>query len=87
MIGKALKLLRVWFGKKSGDLAKSMGVHSSVLSMVENGRRQPSLDLLKRYSKEFGIPASKIMFFAEELERTNSVAIINKMLSEITTNG
>jgi transcriptional regulator with XRE-family HTH domain len=38
------------------------------MSEIESGKKQPSLDLLNRYSERFGIPVSSLLFFSESLQ-------------------
>lgn len=68
MFGQALKLLRRYQGLNQSALAQKIGVSRSYVSELESGNRTPSVDLLERYSKEFNIPVSSLVFFAEALE-------------------
>ena len=67
MMHEALRLIRVFHDLKQVELAERLGVSKSHLSEIEKGSKTPSLDLIERYSREFKLPASSIMFFAEEL--------------------
>lgn len=67
MLGEALRLIRVYNDLKQVELAQRLGVSKSHVSEIESDDKTPSLDLLGKYSAEFGIPVSSIMFFAEEL--------------------
>jgi transcriptional regulator with XRE-family HTH domain len=67
MINEALRLIRVFHDLKQVELADRLGVSKSYVSEIESGAKSPSLDLIEKYSKAFGIPVSSIMFFAEEL--------------------
>lgn len=67
MINEALRLIRVFHDLKQFELADRLGVSKSHISEVEKGVKSPSLDLIERYAKEFKLPVSSIMFFAEEL--------------------
>lgn len=67
MINEALRLIRVFHDLKQNELADKLGISKSHLSEIEKGVKTPSLDLIERYSQEFGMPISSIMFFAEEL--------------------
>lgn len=67
MLGEALRLIRVYNDLKQVELAQRLGVSKSHMSEIESEEKTPSLDLLKKYSIEFGIPISSILFFAEEL--------------------
>ena len=67
MISEALRLIRVFHDLKQFELAERLKVSKSHISEIENGNKTPSLDLIEKYSSEFKIPVSAIMFFAEEL--------------------
>jgi len=67
MINEALRLMRVFHDLKQFELADRLKVSKSHISEIESGNKSPSLDLIEKYSVEFRIPVSAIMFFAEEL--------------------
>ena len=78
MLAEALRLIRVYHDMKQNELAVRLGVSKSHLSEIENGRKQPRLQLMERYSSEFGIPISSILFFAENLENpSGSIEVAN----------
>lgn len=66
MIHDALRLIRVYHNMKQSQLAESLEISPSHLSEVESGRKQPTLDLLERYSRVFNMPVSSIMLFSEK---------------------
>jgi len=68
MLGKALKLMRSYYGISQTDLSENLGVSNSYLSEIESGKKQPSLDVLNKYSEYFEIPLSSILFFSENLD-------------------
>lgn len=67
MISEALRLIRVFHDLKQFELAERLKVSKSHISDIENGNKTPSLELIEKYSIEFRIPISAIMFFAEEI--------------------
>jgi transcriptional regulator with XRE-family HTH domain len=67
MINEALRLIRVFHDIKQFELAERLKVSKSHISEIESGNKMPSLDLIEKYSVEFRIPVSAIMFFAEEI--------------------
>jgi transcriptional regulator with XRE-family HTH domain len=67
MINEALRLIRVFHDLKQFELAERLKVSKSHISEIESGTKTPSLELMEKYSVEFRIPISAIMFFAEEL--------------------
>lgn len=67
MISEALRLMRVFHDLKQFELAEKLNISKSYLSEIESGVKSPTLDLLDKYSQEFDIPVSSILFFAEEI--------------------
>ena len=74
MLAEALRLIRVFHDIKQNELADRLGISKSHLSEIESGRKQPRLELIERYSEEFGIPSSSILFFSECLENPSKSA-------------
>ena len=72
MLGEALRLIRVYHDLKQKEAAERLGVSTSYLSEIEKERKIPTLDLIRRYSAQFDIPVSSIMFFAESMEEGRS---------------
>lgn len=68
MLGEALRLIRVYHDMKQKDAADVLGLSTSYLSEIEKGHKVPTLDVLHRYSDQFGLPLSSILFFAESVE-------------------
>ena len=81
MLGEALRLIRVFNDLKQNQLAKRLAISTSHLSEIENGIKTPSIDLLERYSSEFSIPISEILFFAENVEGARSGEGIRKNIA------
>ena len=71
MLSEALRLLRVFHDLKQNELAEKLQLSKSYISEIEKGNRKPSLDVIEKYSNEFGIPVSSIMFFSENIEEAN----------------
>lgn len=67
MLSESLRLIRVFHDLKQGELADRLSISKSYLSEIEAGKKQPRVELIQRYSSEFGIPPSSILFFAEGL--------------------
>ena len=72
MLNEALRLIRVFHDKKSNELAKELNISAAYLSEIENGKKQPSFDLINKYAEVFHTKSSVILFFSEDLERDNA---------------
>jgi transcriptional regulator with XRE-family HTH domain len=70
MLNEALRLIRVYHDMKQNEAADKLGISKSYLSEIESGRKEPSLDLLKKYETAFDVPISSIMFFSENLRKS-----------------
>ena len=68
MLNEALRLIRIFHDVSQKDMAARLQIVPSYLSEIENGKKEPTLVLLHKYSKEFNIPMSSILFFAEHME-------------------
>lgn len=86
MLDNALKMIRVFHNLSQKELAERLSIVPSFLSEIETGKKQPTLALLQKYSEEFKIPVSSIMYFSESLkdgtigERTR-VSVSRKVLA------
>jgi len=54
--GKAIKILRAVAGLEQRELADIAGVDPSLISMIESGKRKPSLSTLEQITGAFEIP-------------------------------
>lgn len=67
-MGEALRLLRIFNGYKSAELAEMLGLSQSYVSELENNKKQPTMDVLDKYAKVFDMKKSTLLLFAESLE-------------------
>lgn len=86
MLNEALKLIRVFHELSQKDLSIRLGISKSYISEIEAGKKNPTMDVLEKYSSEFDIPVSSILFFSENLyknPRTESLRLFasSKILS------
>ncbi|MDG9922411.1 MULTISPECIES: helix-turn-helix transcriptional regulator [unclassified Pseudomonas] len=70
MLNQALRLIRSYHDLSQTELAEELSVSNSHLSEIESGKKQPSLELLNKYSERFDVPLSSILFFSENLDST-----------------
>lgn len=68
MINDALRLLRLYCGFSQTEMARRLLITQSLISDVEGGRKNVTMDLLEAYSKATGLRMSDLLFFAEEIE-------------------
>ena len=63
---KAIRVGRALADISQRDLAKKISVDASLVSMIESGRRKPSLELLQSVAVALGIPFHLFTLLASE---------------------
>lgn len=71
MLGQVLRCIKIAQEKKTKDVANLMGCSCTYITEVENGHKTPSYEMLKKFSKCFDVPASKIVEWHELAEKNN----------------
>jgi transcriptional regulator with XRE-family HTH domain len=61
MFGMRIALLRASNGWSQAALARRIGVSASAVGMYEQGRREPSLDLVVRLAREFDVTTDYLL--------------------------
>lgn len=64
--GKAIKMLRASRGMQQRELAKKLDVDGSYISLLESGKRTPSLELLQAFASKLRVPVYLILLLASE---------------------
>lgn len=64
--GKAFRIIRAAFGLKQSELAERMPITASQLSLIEAGKRQPSLRVVDALAAAVGIPSALISVLASD---------------------
>lgn len=72
MIGETLKNMRNIYGFKAKEISDRLGVSPSYVSEIENGKKQPSLELLAKYAEIFEIKVSSLLLLSENIEETKA---------------
>lgn len=65
---KAFRIIRAAFGMRQDELADRLNVGPSQLSLIERGKRQPSLKTLDSLTSSLGVPRSLVALLASEPE-------------------
>jgi len=82
MLNEALRLVRVYHDLSQSELSRELGISNSYLSELESGKKQPTLDMLGKYSERFDIPASALLLFSEELEAPRPTEKLRKFAAK-----
>lgn len=68
MLGDTLRRLRGIYGYSAREMSALLGISNSYLSEIEHGKKQPSIEMLAKYSDVFGIRVSSLLRFSESYE-------------------
>lgn len=68
MIGDILKRTRTIYGYKASEMSDLLQISKSYLSEIENNKKQPSLELLEKYSEIYGMKLSSLILISENYE-------------------
>lgn len=66
--GKALRLARALSGLQQQQLAEKAETDASYISLIEQGKRTPSVKFINKLSRAIGIPPHLFTFLAMESE-------------------
>ena len=61
MIGSQIALLRQKHGLRQAELAALLNISPSAVGMYEQGRRLPSLNMVVRLSRTFGVSVAYLL--------------------------
>ncbi|MCE6032002.1 MULTISPECIES: helix-turn-helix domain-containing protein [Lactobacillaceae] len=65
-IGAILKQLRTIYGDTAKDFSQRLLISPSYLSEIENGKKQPSLEILEKYAHILDMKPSTVLLLAEK---------------------
>jgi transcriptional regulator with XRE-family HTH domain len=75
-----LVMLRKQRGWSQAELREHVGVHIAHLSRMENGKAQPSVEMLQKLARAFGVTMDYLM--DEQLEEPATASVKDKALAE-----
>lgn len=70
MFGERLKQIRRENGLSQGELANRAEINRSYLSMIENGKSSPTMDVVQRLAKGLGVSIWQLISNVEEKHYT-----------------
>ena len=71
-IGKAIETLRKEHDASQIEFAESIGITQSYLSLIENGHKTPSLEVIKKVADSVNVPLAVLFWFSVEREDIRS---------------
>ena len=82
--GQVIKLIRMIDGISQRVLAKRLDVTPSYLCQIENGRKRPSMNLLRAFSRKFRVPLPLLVLDEEGTGGNDKVfEEIKRLLSDL----
>lgn len=72
---KAFRVLRAVSGREQKELAAMIGITSSALSLIEAGKRQPSLQTVHAFATCIGVPAALVTLLASNSSELGEISI------------
>lgn len=83
-LGLKIKLFRVAAGLKQQEVAKALGVTVNFISMIERGKRQPTVEFLRRFAKLLKLPASVLLWEpSQSQDAQNGTEDLNRKLTAL----
>ncbi len=82
MLGQRIGIMRVSFGWSQVELAKRLGVAKQTVSNWENENIQPSIEMLIRLSKIFGVTTDYLLGL-DNIPRINAEGLPNEMVAHL----
>lgn len=74
-MGEALRLLRIFNGYKSAELAQMLGISQSYVSELENNKKQPTMEVLDKYATVFGMKNRHSFYLRNLWKKINRIRI------------
>ena len=67
-VGESLRIVRNRVGLRQNDLARRAGISQSLLSLIENNHRQPTVGLVQSLCKAMRVPVQLVLLLSCEAE-------------------
>lgn len=82
MINNAMRVIRQYHNLNQVQLADKLCISTSYLSELESGKKEPSLELLHKYSTVFDVPLSSLVVFSETLDGMHGTSKVRSFISK-----
>jgi transcriptional regulator with XRE-family HTH domain len=84
-LGRALKVIRTASGIKQKDIAAELGVTPNYISLVEAGKREPSISFLKKFAGTLKVPTGLLLLWdeAESKPFTKDMKLVRGLLAQL----
>jgi putative transcriptional regulator len=78
-LGLRLKLFRVAADLKQHEVAEALGLTTNFISMVERGKREPTLKYLRAFSRLIKVPISVLLWEPPEKSRDKEHDVYSRL--------
>jgi transcriptional regulator with XRE-family HTH domain len=72
-LGRAIRMVRTRRGLSQSDLARRAGVSTSLVSLVECGKRDTPFETLLALAEALGVPLSILVFIAGDGRKVHAI--------------
>jgi transcriptional regulator with XRE-family HTH domain len=88
--GKAFRVVRAAHGWQQADMARRLDISSSALSLIEAGKRKPSVDVIDKLATVVNVPSALIVLLASDdmdVDNENVSPLANALLKLLVEAG
>lgn len=82
-LGTRLKMIRVYSGIKQKRLAEELEIPASLLSMYEQGKREPSISFLYSFCTRFDMTLSQLFSFHNSIEENKTKPEFKNFINDL----
>lgn len=80
------ELIRLCVGLEAKELADQLSVSPQYISMIENGKKTPSLKLINAYSDILGVKPSTVLKYCEMEDSLDYQQLLYRLLKSAVEN-
>ena len=85
MLGKILRDIRLFNEVTLTDLSTDFKLSQGYLSEIELGKKEPTFEVIQKYSQKFNVPISAIMFFVENQNEPEVIKSFRRIVGNQTS--
>ncbi len=78
-LGQAIKVVRTASGLKQREIARKLDVTPNYISLIEGGKREPSISLLNQLASVLGVPIGIFFLWQESRKGSKSPNQLDRM--------
>lgn len=80
---RAIRLCRAAFGLQQAELARNAGIGASHLSLLESGKRQPSIETIRKLCLSLGMPVDLFMMLSANPDESADMSRLSEALLKL----